>query len=831
MTRFTIFSLIAIVCLIRVKIAYAAPAQRQRSCTLQPPDGKSLLTFFSTEIFVTAQVSLRRAASSPSGGFLQRLQAVSVLGVAILLLQGAFLTLSAQQNALVRGKISANNDPVGFATVRLVGTKWGTRSDSAGNFQIANLPEGAYTLDVRRIGFKTISQKIRLEAAQNLTLALTMQEDKRVTEKLVVTGTMRETLISDSPVMVEVYTPTFLKKNPTACLFDALQVVNGVRPQLNCSICNTGDIHINGLEGAYTMVMIDGMPIVSGLSTVYGLTGIPNSLVERIEIVKGPASTLYGSEALAGIINVITKSPTKAATLAFDAFSTSWLEHNLDASAKLKIGALTGLVGVNYFHFQNRVDNNGDGFTDATLQQRLSAFTKWSLEREDKGETSLAVRYVTEDRFGGQMNWSPEFRGGDSIYGESIITNRAEVIGAYQLPIPNEKIILRGSFNHHHQNSYYGTTPFFATQQISFGQITWEKTLWEAHQFLFGAATRHTFYQDNTPATNDANGQPMPQNILLPGVFIQDEIALAPEHTLLLGARYDWSSAHGSIVTPRINYKWKSENDDVVRLSAGNGFRVVNIFTEDHAALTGARRVVIREALKPEMSYNANVNYSKTLALPEAFITLDATAFYTYFTNKIIPDYDTNPDEIIYDNLRGYAVSAGASANVDVAFTDVPLKIMLGATVLDVFNVDDGARTLPVLAERFSGTFAVSYAFKEIGLSFDYTGAVYGPMRLPVFQNDPRPEFSPLFSLQNIQITKTFDEASPEWKSLEIYAGVKNLLNYTPPANSIMRPFDPFDKRINDPLNNPNNFTFDPTYVYASFQGIRGFLGVRWRLD
>lgn len=747
----------------------------------------------------------------------------------------------AQQPCTIQGNIKAAsekgtssenaNEAIGFATVRLVGTKFGARTDSSGSFRIQNVPEGSYTLEVKRIGWKTLTKHITLTAAQNLVLSLTMKEDKRVTKKLVVTGTMRETLISDSPVMVEVYTPTFLKKNPSACLFDALQTVNGVRPQLNCSICNTGDIHINGLEGAYTMVMIDGMPIVSGLSTVYGLSGIPSSLVERVEIVKGPASTLYGSEALAGIINVITKSPAKAATVAFDIFSTSWLEHNLDASAKLKLGSLTGLVGLNYFHFQNRVDNNGDGFTDATLQERLSAFTKWTIERDDKGETSLAVRYVTENRFGGQMNWSPEFRGGDSVYGESILTNRAEVIGAYQLPISNEKVVLRGSFTHHHQNSYYGTTPFFAMQQIAFGQMTWEKTLWETHQFLFGAATRYTFYQDNTAATNDINGRPVPQNIVLPGVFVQDEITLASEHTLLLGARYDWSSAHGSIVTPRINYKWKSDNDDVVRLSAGNGFRVVNIFTEDHAALTGARRVVIREALKPETSYNANINYSKTFALSEAAITLDASTFYTYFTNKIIPDYDTNPDEIIYDNLRGYAVSAGASLNLDAAMNEIPLKIMLGVTVLDVFNVKDGVKTLPVLAERFSGTFAVSYALKDIGVSVDYTGAIYGPMRLPVFENDPRPEFSPLFSLQNIQFTKTFDEASSEWKSLEIYAGVKNLLNYTPPANSIMRPFDPFDKRANDPVGNPNNFTFDPTYVYASFQGVRGFLGVRWRLD
>src|SRR5690606_10289902 len=111
-------------------------------------------------------------------------------------------------------------------------------------------------------------------------------------EEIVISGTMKPVLRSESLVPVEVYTPTFFKKNPTANVFEALQIVNGVRPQVNCSVCNTGDIHINGLEGPYTFVLIDGMPIVSGLSTVYGLSGIPNSLIERVEVVKGPASSL-----------------------------------------------------------------------------------------------------------------------------------------------------------------------------------------------------------------------------------------------------------------------------------------------------------------------------------------------------------------------------------------------------------------------------------------------------------------------------------------------------------------------------------------------------------
>ena len=134
-------------------------------------------------------------------------------------------------------------------------------------------------------------------------------------DQIVVTSSIKPVSKLESAVPVEVYTPTFLKYNPSPSIFESMENINGVRPQVNCSVCNTGDIHINGLEGAYTMVMIDGMPIVSGLSTVYGLNGIPQSIIERIEIIKGPGSTVYGSEAVAGLINVITKNPTKAPIL------------------------------------------------------------------------------------------------------------------------------------------------------------------------------------------------------------------------------------------------------------------------------------------------------------------------------------------------------------------------------------------------------------------------------------------------------------------------------------------------------------------------------------
>jgi outer membrane receptor for ferrienterochelin and colicins len=144
------------------------------------------------------------------------------------------------------------------------------------------------------------------------------------------------------------------------------------------------------------MVLIDGLPIVSGLSTIYGLTGIPQSLIEKIEIIKGPTSATYGSEAIGGLINLITKLPEYSNKFSFDTFYSGWGEKNYDIGYKYKIGnKIESLLGINYFNYSNPIDNNNDGFTDLTLQDRVSIFNKINFNKK----SSIATRFVYEDRW------------------------------------------------------------------------------------------------------------------------------------------------------------------------------------------------------------------------------------------------------------------------------------------------------------------------------------------------------------------------------------------------------------------------------------------------
>lgn len=737
-------------------------------------------------------------------------------------------TVFSQNTVTISGRITSNNNSVPFANVYLKGTKKGAVSDENGNYKITTVTKGTYTLVASFTGYKKEQKRITVTNT-DITVNFNLNENESLDE-IVISGTLKPVTRLESPVPVEVYSTAFLKKNPTSNIFEALQNVNGVRPQLNCNVCNTGDIHINGLEGPYTLVLIDGMPIVSGLSTVYGLSGIPNSLIEQVEIVKGPASSLYGSEAVGGLINIITKTPDRAPKFTADVYTTSWAETNVDIGFKANVTEkATVLLGLNYFNYNTPIDNNNDNFTDVTLQDRISLFQKWSFKRKENRTFDIASRIFYEDRWGGEMQWNKSYRGGDEVYGESIYTKRFEVLGNYQLPTKTP-LFFQFSYTDHDQNSVYGDTPYLAQQRIGFSQLTWPTT-YKNHDILVGIAARYNYYNDNTPATETAD------EIVIPSFFAQDEIAFNTKNTVLLGARYDYDKRHGNIFTPRIAYRYKPNAESIFRINAGTGFRVVNLFTEEHAALTGSRDVIVASELKPERSYNINLNYLRKMYTKSSImITLDASVWYTYFNNIILPDYDTNPNQIIYDNLNGSATTKGMSLNTDFVFSN-GLKTTIGATYQDVSNEDNGVKTQQILTEKFSANWGVTYKLHKYDLSIDYTGNLYGPMRLPLLGDlDPRQEYSPTWSIQNIQFT--YDGFS----DFECYAGVKNLLNWTPNKGNpfiIARADDPFDENVSfdgsgnavATANNPYALTFDPSYVYGPNQGIRAFLGVRYKLD
>ncbi|UCE92677.1 MAG: carboxypeptidase-like regulatory domain-containing protein, partial [Flavobacteriaceae bacterium] len=215
------------------------------------------------------------------------------------------------QSGKVQGRVSSENNALPFATLHLKNTEFGTTSDLNGNYLLKNVPPGNYTLIASFVGHISKKKSIELKPGQTLVVNFELLSSSTL-EEIVVTGTMKETYVSASPIKIDVVTSkqldTYLP-SASSSVVESVQLVNGVQEVVACGVCYTNNISVNGLPGAYTAILMDGTPIYGSLASVYGLNGIPNMIIDRFEVIKGPSSTLYGSEAVAGVINIITKNP------------------------------------------------------------------------------------------------------------------------------------------------------------------------------------------------------------------------------------------------------------------------------------------------------------------------------------------------------------------------------------------------------------------------------------------------------------------------------------------------------------------------------------------
>ena len=740
----------------------------------------------------------------------------------------------------LQGKVGTVDNPVSYANVAIEGSSEGTYTDDEGKFLLETTRTGEQKLVISAVGFRTQTLVIDLSNVATTTLNLEtifLIEDALGLQEVVVTGTMKETFVSSSPVKIDVVTSRYLEQTiaPTN-LVEGISLVNGVQEVVACGVCFTNSISINGLPGPYTAILMDGTPMYGNLASVYGLNGIPTQIIDRFEVIKGPSSTLYGSEAVAGVINIITKDPARQPLLSVDLMGTSHLESFGNIALAPQLGSWDGYVGLNYAYINDFDDDNQDGFGDNINLDRISLFTKWSHQRKDHKKTTISAKYFYEDRRNGVEAYLQDrayrnLRGSEEIYGESIYTNRLELFGTYELPT-SSYFKLDYSFSHHKQNSYYGADFYQANQTIGFTNFIWNPAT-ENHDVVVGATARYQSYDDNTIATEVAvNGEVenQPDHQFIPGVFAQDEWDVTNRLTVLAGSRLDFYENHGAIFSPRLNAKYKPGEWTTLRANLGTGFRLVNLFTEDHAFVTGQRTVEILEDLQPERSYNAAVNLNHVYTLGNSQGMLDVDVFYTYFTNKIIPDYDT-PGKILYANTDGFAVTKGVGVSVNHQF-QFPLSFNIGVNFQDVTETEPNAEGINEtrfveFASRWSSVSTATYHWKKPDITFAYTLRMTGPMALPeVFDLDKngqplptaRPLKSTMFSLHNLQITKQFSPA------FQLYGGVQNLFNYQQEISPLVG--------FNDPNAIPGfSSYFDTSYAFSPLHGREVYLGFRWNFS
>lgn len=729
----------------------------------------------------------------------------------------------------ISGSVTGEGGPVPGATIQLMDTDFGTIADPEGSFTIRNVETGFYRLEVRSQGYKTQLIPLDIKGQSVTDLRVFLVESMLSMDEVVVTGTMSPTFVSQSPVKIEVVTSNYLNTfTPAAAtsIVEGISLINGIQEVVACGVCFTNSISINGLPGPYTAILMDGSPIYGNLASVYGLNGIPSMIIDRFEVIKGPSSTLYGSEAVAGVINIITKNPESQPIFSADVMGTSHLETFGNFSFAPKIGNSIGFLGLNYAYISDFDDENADGFNDNINLDRISLFTKWNIHRPSGKAFTLSGKYYYEDRRNGVEQFLVNknyrtLRGSSEVYGESIYTKRAELFGSYEILA---SLKMDYSASTHRQNSFYGADFYGASQDIVFTNLIWQQEV-KNHSITGGITSRYQSYDDNTIAT-ESDGKNVPDNQYIPGLFLQDEYMLNDKLTALGGARLDRYKDHGLIFAPRLSLKYKAGSWTTFRGNFGTGFRIVNLFTEDHAFVTGQREVVVSESLNPEESFNYSTNLNHVYIIGQSQGMIDIDAYYTYFTNKITPDY-SEANRITYANTDGHAISKGIGMNIQHEFT-FPLAVNIGYNLQEVSETENGETRSIEFAPSWSGVFTMNYQLKALDLSIAYSANVTGSMSLPeVFDLDEngipistsRPTQSQAFAIHNLQLSRDTRK-----RGLTIYAGLQNIFNFKQPWSPLVG--------FNDPSTNMGfSSSFDTSYAYAPIHGREVYLGIRWSVE
>jgi outer membrane receptor for ferrienterochelin and colicins len=712
-------------------------------------------------------------------------------------------------------------DPLPFATAHDQDKGYGTTANDMGEFSL-KIEEETKSIWVSYVGYQKKEVNLgNLDLSRIHTIQLI--PDKLGLNEVVVSGQMQARSLRNSPVKVEVFKADFLNdfSQGSGNLMENISMINGIQENVACGVCYTNEISINGLEGAYTALLINGIPIYGNLATVYGLNSIPTDMMEKIEVVRGPGSTLYGSEAMAGVINIITPHAKENALILNSSYSQlgEW-KGNLIAQHGKK--NWKHFSGVHWDVANQFVDQNGDLFSDIVLRDRFSAF---NFSENKEKQLTIGSKYYFEDRRNGVLEYVKDrnykqLRGSEEVYGESIYTNRWEFFGNKRFG--GSPFRLQFSASQHWQDSYYGDTFYEAEQHQAFANFIYENQ-WGKHNLLSGFSQRITYYDDNSPATESESGN-RPDVQIVPGVFVQDEWKINDDWKALSGARVDYYNRHGLIFSPRLNIQYQLSEWANFRFNSGTGFRIVNLFTEDHAFVSGQRELIIEEDLNPERSFNVGLGFQHVYTFGNQQGSLEFDGFYTYFTNKIIPDYDI-PGFIIYANSEAYAYTRGISANINHQL-GANLYLNLGAQWQNARQAETNEigdiEEKPIIYSRdWSAVGSLEYSFPK-GIKLNYNFNWNGPTAMPIVYDvnasgeivSERPEMSPSFAIHNLKIRK-------EFKRIEVFAGVRNLFNN-------VQKISPLSGTQDETVSLGFSEYFDTAYNYGSLMGQNFFIGFDW---
>ena len=716
-----------------------------------------------------------------------------------------------------------NNEPIGLpgANVYWLDTTVGAVTDIDGKFTIPYQP--SYTkLVVSYVGFKTDTLTITapkyiehwLQPTSNLD-EVTVTSRKQATAKSYLKAQNIITVSSDE-----------LLKAACCNLSESFETNPSIDVNFADAISGTRQIKMLGLTSPYLLIATENIPSIRGASQAYGLSFIPGTWVESIQITKGAGSVVNGYESIAGQINAELQKPSKDNSFFLNLYgaTSERLELNTHLNTKVSDKWHTGL----YLHGSKqskRHDVNDDGFMDMPIYNQINVMNRWQYTNPEKGFVSfINFKFLNDEKQTGQVDFNPDTdKLTTNAWGSEIDTRRYEVsakLGYVNPEIPYQSLGVQMAFSSHNQDSYFGLNEYEILHNSVYANAIYNSIISDSrHKIKTGLSYTYDHYDEMVNAVDYG------RNEYSAGAFFEYAYDNLEALNLTVGLRIDSHNLLGTFVTPRVHARYTPWEKSALRASFGRGKRSANIFTENQKMFATSRSINILNTsgevygLDPEIAWNYGISFLQGFNLFDRKADFTVDYYRTDFQNQVVVDYE-NPQEVNFYNLDGasYANSFQAEFNYN-AFEHFDLR--LAYKFYDVqTQYSSGKQPKPLTPKHrlFANASYETHMNENTGSlwKFDATYNWLGEQRFSSTEANPVQyqvsEYTPTIGTLNAQVTKVFS------RKFEVYLGGENITNVKQ-DHPILGADDPFGSN------------FDTTFVYGPIFGSNYYAGLRFKIE
>ena len=745
-----------------------------------------------------------------------------------ILLWGLLLPLTAFAQQFSKGTVvDEANLPLMGAEVYWNGTQIGVSTDDNGTFTLKRT-ENSNTLVISYIGYKTKTIKVTNSEALHIQL-----EPQSALEEVVVTQKRANTMKSQWQV-ANLHTMSSGELLKAACcnLSESFSTNPSIDVNFSDAVTGNKQIKMLGLTSPYILMAEENIPAMRGASQAYGLSFVPGTWIESIQITKGAGSVINGYESISGQINYEIEKPINARPFFLNLYTSEDSRYELNAHTKVKLSDkwATSLLAHGNVR-QRKSDHNHDGFIDNPIGNQINLLNRWQYSNAEKGWVSFVnLNYMKDERQAGQIDYNPlTDKGTTNAWGSEVNSERFTLSNktGYVFPdTPYKSIGLQNSFQSHRQNSYFGLNSYDIHQKSWYGNLIYNSIIGNTqHKFATGLSGTYDDY--NELLTTSALAGDFSRIDRSVGAFFEYTYDNLSNFSFVAGVRADSHNNLGNFITPRFHLRYNPWKQATFRLSAGRGKRAANVIAENQQLLASSRQLHIiggdggkLYGLNPEIAWNYGASFLQAFKIWGKNAELSVDFYRTHFDNQVVVDLDHSPQQALFYNLNGKSFANSLQAEVSITPAK-GLDFKAAYKYYDVqtqFTKGQLEKTLTPKHRWFANVAYETADTQENNHSqwkFDVTFNWLGEQRLPTTATNPLAyrlsDYAPSFATLNAQITRVFS------KTFEVYVGGENITNYKQ-ANGILAADAPFGAY------------FDSTMQYAPAFGQMYYAGMRFKL-